>query len=223
VLIAVSDLELAALVAIATTLGAGVGGVIAGLIALRVEQQRRKHDRQREQQVEERDLKEAARLVDEELRDAVGLIGDAIYEGRWRASQRVLSASVYTAYRSVLAISLSDAAWSDVSRAYQEFNRVNWERARAASALPGGGEHVPVWSDAVERADLQEVGLIAIEARVALAPFADPPDSTGLLRDGAEEVAARVFPLPEELDEILRPLLDDHQPSNSGDDEAPAS
>ena len=205
-LASISDQALVIIVAVATMLGAGVGGVIAGLVTLRAEKWREKRERLREEQTRDRNLKEAARLVDEELRDATDLIRNAVYQGRWWAPPRKLSTDVYSRYRSVLAVSLDDAEWTDVSLAFQELNGINWGRLRMASpaAIGGVGDSM----NTIERADLLSVGLAVIQARQALAPLAAPPDKDSLRRDRADEIAAAVFPVPDEFDEELRPLLE---------------
>jgi len=171
----------------------------------------RRHDQrevEREAQVRDRELKEAARLVDEELRDATALLAGAIYEARWWSGGRMLSSDVYTRYRRVLALYLDDSDWSDVSRAYQELNRLNWE---SEAGQPLGTP--------LERIDLQSVGIAVVEARKALAPAAAPPDRASLLQQSAEEVAEAVFPLPdderEQFEEELRPLLEEDQGDES--------
>lgn len=222
VVFAISDLALALTVALATALGASAGGAIAGFVTLRAEERRQRFARgaedrreeralERESGVQNRELKEAARLVDEELRAATDLIRDAVYQGRWWPSSRQLSADVYTRYRHVLAVALDDHTWSDVSHAFQELNRVNWGRSpRMPSLADVGG--VGDAMEALERVDLLAAGQAVLAARRALAPKATPPDAEMLLAEGgAEAVAAAVFPVPDELDKELRPLLDDEE------------
>lgn len=115
-----------------------------------LESERRREEREREQGelVRAREMKEAARLVDEELRDATEVLRDAIYQARWWPARRQLSSGVYARYRHVLAFHLDDAAWSDVSLAYQELNKANSE------SEPGEALSSPL-----ERIDLQSLGI----------------------------------------------------------------
>ena len=113
------DLLLALIVAVSSALGA-TGGTIF------TERRRERRQRDQEKDQRDRDLKEAARLVDEELRDATDLLRTAIYGSRWWPGPRQLSSDVYTRYRHILALYLDDSPSADVSHAYQELNRVNW-------------------------------------------------------------------------------------------------
>ena len=126
------------MVAVATLFGAGVGGVITALVTLRAEDKRQefaeqqrerleKREQERDEQRRRRQLKEAARLVDEELRDATELIRDAVYQGQFWAAPREISASDYKAYRHILAVNLDDDAWTDVSLGFQQIYQVNWD------------------------------------------------------------------------------------------------
>lgn len=196
------------MVAISTAIGAGVGGVIAGQVTLRAEERRQRftregeerreqRERERDEQRRSRDLKEAARLVDEELRDATNLIRNAVYQGRWWAPPRQLSAAVYTGYRSVLAVGVDEGTWTAVSLAYQELNRVNWERSAGVPSLADvGGVGDPFAP--LEREDLPSIGLAVVGARKALALLSAPPDKQSLIEQDAAEIAEAVFPLPEE-------------------------
>ena len=116
-----------------------------------------------------------------------GVLRDAIYQARWWPAPRQLSSDVYTRYRRVLAIQLADAAWSEVSLAYQELNEANW------TSEPGEELANPL-----VRIDLQSVGISVVRARQALASAAAPPDHVSLLQDSAEGVANALFPVPHE-------------------------
>lgn len=198
-----SDLVLAAVVAGATVIGAGIGGAITGIVTLRAEDKRQRYaerlrkrqerrERRDEKQRRQRELKEAARLVDEELREATELIRDAVFQGRFWDPSRTLPAEVYRTYRNVLAVSLNDDSWTDVSLAFQEIGRVNWERHRVGS-ISGDTALKPL-----EREDLLSVGIDVVRARKALAPHSSPPDKENLLSQDATETAVALFPLPEE-------------------------
>lgn len=204
----ISDETLAIVVAVATAVGAGVGGTIAGLVQLVADRRRERRELRREAQGAARNLKEAARLVDEELRDATDLIRGAVWQGRWWPSTRQVSAAVYTRYRSVLALALDDDPWAAVSSAFQELNRVNWDRSTGVPSIADiGGAGDPM--NPLQRVDLLSVGIAVIGARQALAPSAAPPDKQSLLEERAEAIADSVFPVPEELDEELKPLLNE--------------
>jgi hypothetical protein len=195
-----SDLEIAVVVGLATLLGGVVGTAGASFVALRVEGRRQGFERAREdarreqearndQMLRERQLREAARLIDEELRDATEMIRNAVFQGQFWQPPRELAAAVYTRYRVVLAVDLDDAAWSNVSFAYQELNRVNWERRQRSGILE---------FQAGEREDLLSVGIGVVQARQALAESASPPDRDQLLSTEAHELATILFPLPDD-------------------------
>ncbi len=201
----VSELALALIVAAATAVGAGIGGAVTGAVTLKVERQRQEflqaqaarqeeRERQREEQRQAQDLKEAARLVDEELRDATELIRNAVYQGRFWAPPRRLSGDVYTRYRHVLAVNLEDEAWTHISLAVQELNRLNWEVGKRPAEPNGLG---PPFQP-LDREDTLSIGLAIVEARKVLALVASPPDKKSLLEEEASEIAAAIFPLPDE-------------------------
>jgi len=184
------------------------------------EERRERAEREKEERVQSRTLKEAARLTDEELRDATELIRDAVYQGRWWPAPRQFSAAVYTRYRPVLALALDDAAWSAVSFAFQQLNKVNWERSAGVPSLADiGGVGDPM--EVLERVDLLSVGLAVIQARQALAPSAAPPDKDSLLGDDADAVAAAVFPVPDDLEDELRPFLEGEEDEDGEADDQP--
>lgn len=96
------DLLLAVIVAVSSALGAGGGAIFT-------EQRREKRQREQENEVRDRNVKEAARLVDEELRDATAVLSPAIYQAQWWSGGRRLSSDVYTRYRHILALYLDEA------------------------------------------------------------------------------------------------------------------
>lgn len=87
---ATGDATLAIVVAAATAVGRGVGAVVTPAITARVKRRREKQQIAQGAQAADPDRKEAARLVDEELRDSTQVIGDAVYQGRRWPPQRSL-------------------------------------------------------------------------------------------------------------------------------------
>lgn len=193
----IDETLLAVIVAAATAVGAGVGGVVTSVIPLLAQNWRADAENRIA-------LTRAGRLVDEELRDATEVIRNRVYQGeRWQPGRRYSSA-VYTEYRETLVTALEDQDWGAVSRAYQELNRVNWEDQESdTSGTPTQG------MNPLDQVDLLSVGIAVVEARQALAASAAPPDVASLLEGTAEEVAAVIFPSPPGLDEALDGALDD--------------
>jgi hypothetical protein len=198
------NLMLAAIVAVATLVGAAVGGAITAVVTLRAEHKRQefaeqqrtrqeKREQEREEQHRRRELKEAARLIDEELRDATELIRDAIYQGRFWVAPRQISASDYSAYRHVLAVNLDDHAWTDVSLAFQQIHQVNCD----IHGIPENSDGTRFFGP-LDRIEMLSVGIQIVRARKALAQFSSPPDKDALLNQDATDMAAAIFPLPEE-------------------------
>lgn len=191
------------MVAVATLFGAGVGGVITALVTLRAEDKRQefaeqqrerleKREQERDEQRRRRELKEAARLVDEELRDATELIRDAVYQGQFWAAPREISASDYKAYRHILAVNLDDDAWTDVSLGFQQIYQVN----RDAHGRPENPDGTRSFGH-LDRIEVLSVGIQIVSARKALAQFSSPPDKETLLSQDTTDIAAAIFPLPE--------------------------
>jgi hypothetical protein len=214
-----ANLALALVIALATAVGAGVGGAVTGFINLRNEHKRQRYAREaehrreaREQAGDEtrrrRELKEAARLVDEELRAVTDRLRHAIYQGRFWEPSRELPAGVYNRYSHVLAVNLEhDQDWAEISFAEHELDGANGD----ARFRPGAE------MNALERVELLSVGQAVVSARKALAPLASPPDRESLLTQTADEISAAVFPVPDELDEELRPLLENGEPGGEPD------
>jgi hypothetical protein len=188
------------LAAIAGLAGVAIGSVITGVVTLRAEHKRQqfakqqgKHQESREQeraeQHHQRELKKAARLIDEELHDATELIQDAIYQVR---PPPEIPVSNYIAYRHILAVNLDDPAWAGVSLAFHQIRQVN--RTYGTPEQPEGTQPF----GPIDRIDILSIGLQVIMARQSLAPFSNPPDKEALLNQNANDIASAIFPLPEE-------------------------
>ena len=109
---------------------AGVSAVIGGLLTagsnLAVEALRRRQQRESQAERDERELRQATRLVLAELAE----IGQAIKQTAkshltWR-SDRLLPAFAWREYRAILAAHLPLQAWRWVETAYNEANGLNW-------------------------------------------------------------------------------------------------
>jgi len=183
------------LTAFATLCGAGVGGILAGGVTLRVDGRRHARERIREQEKQHRELRVSARLVDEELREATNLIRDAVYQGRFWPATRALSVTQYERHRAPLAAELGDLEWANVSLAYAELRRL--ESEAEGNQPVRYGELEPSVS-ALARLDIGSVGLAIVQARQALAPLANPPDHEQLLTMDSTDLFTMLFPMPDE-------------------------
>jgi len=183
------------LTAFATLCGAGVGGILASGVTLRVDGRRQARERTREKEKQHRELRVSARLVDEELREATDLVSDAAYQGRFWPATRTLSVKQYESYREPLAAELGDLEWANVSLAYAELRRLESE-AEGNQPLRYG-ELEPCVS-ALERLDIGSVGLAIVQARQALARLANPPDREHLVTMDSTDLFTMLFPMPDE-------------------------
>jgi hypothetical protein len=117
--VALSDLGLSALVALATLGGAAVGGLIAAWVTLRIETRRDAREERRERD----EARAAARQVWLELDDARWTFATALDEKVWRATEP--STRAWYDHRGLLASFLPLNGWRTVAQAV---GAVAWER-----------------------------------------------------------------------------------------------
>lgn len=147
--------------------GVLVGAVIATVGDWLLERHRDDRAEAAENTVRQRQLREAARLVDLELSDAESIIGESIYRTRWWDPGRQFSSDVFSTHRSTLAVELEDDDWSRLATAYFGLNELNWRHSRAAldrqNARGGGFDDDVIF-------ELRSWAESIFEARKALAP-----------------------------------------------------
>lgn len=110
----------------------GVGGVVLGSVistlpGLWVERRRAVREREAAQERRENVLREAGRLVAEELREAERLVEQAARRGRYWPGLRQHPTATWNAYRPALAVNIAAAAdWASITVAYDSINQLNW-------------------------------------------------------------------------------------------------
>jgi hypothetical protein len=124
-LLAISDLTLALVVAGATLLGSAIGGAIAGVVTLRAENRRQGFIRRQGAERERRQLKQAGRLMAEELDDGRSKIILAHAEHHYWRTDDPIALTQWTTYRELLAAHLDDATWTTVATAFAWFRQLN--------------------------------------------------------------------------------------------------
>jgi hypothetical protein len=114
----------------AALIGAGgviIGGSLTTLSNVWLDGRRAEREALAARESDRRDLRLAVRLVIEELADSEQLVREAASAGQYWAAPRVLSADVWTQYRTVLAQSIeSPFEWRVITLAFDEGNRLNW-------------------------------------------------------------------------------------------------
>lgn len=197
-------------------IGVLVGALIATVGDFVIERRRDKRAAKAEKAADERNLKEAARLVDLELRDAEAVIGESIYEETWWEHGRQFSSDVFTRVRATMAVQLSGPEWADVSNAYFGLNELNWKRRRAELDQynqRGGEFNVEVIREL--RTWVEDL----YAARKALAPYSSTSDRELLEISTAKEWVEENFRTRLEEFEILRGFVAEHaQQDNRADD-----
>jgi hypothetical protein len=103
-----------------------VGGVLTGGSNLLVEARRRRHERAREAQRDQRELRQATRLVLAELAEISGSIKQTAKSRLTWGNDRELPEFAWREYRAILAAHLPLHAWRWVESAYNEANSLNW-------------------------------------------------------------------------------------------------
>jgi hypothetical protein len=114
-LLAISDVALALLVAGATALGAGVGGVIAGFVTMRVERDRQTFAAGLEAERERRAARIAARPIWEELNGARATFDHALEKGRW--GRTTMETTAWRQHGETLAGLLTYPQWRTIMNA----------------------------------------------------------------------------------------------------------
>lgn len=114
--------------ALASLLGAVIGGGAVSSSNIGLEMYRTRRDRTREAHREQREARQAARLIAQELRSGRRLILSAQERGyfTWQPPERRLPAAAWTEHRAISAGQAPNADWAAISLAYTEFDRLNW-------------------------------------------------------------------------------------------------
>jgi hypothetical protein len=109
---------------------AGVAAVIGGVLAagsnLAAEALRRRQHRETQRERDERELRQATRLVLTELLEIGLTIRETAKSRLTWGSDRPLPAFAWREYRAILAAHLPISAWRWVEAAYQDVNVLNW-------------------------------------------------------------------------------------------------
>jgi hypothetical protein len=153
--IALSDLALSAIVALATLGGAAVGGVIAAWVTLHIEKRRDGREERRERS----EARAAARQVWLELEDARWTFATALDKKVWRATEP--STRAWHEHRGLLASFLPLDDWRAVAQAV---GAVKWERAIRRRLLT----HPP---DPERRTSVEQSRDKLVEALECLEPY----------------------------------------------------
>jgi hypothetical protein len=111
--------------------GAVIGGVLTSATTLVVERSRRKRDKQAAKQ----ELRQAVRILLEELSRDIAAISHAARMGGTWSAERTLDTHGWESYRDFLAGRLSDRAWMWAATAYSAVDRVN-DRVQDLRASP---------------------------------------------------------------------------------------
>lgn len=188
-------------------LGVLIGAVIATVGDWTLERHRDERAEKAEKTANARNLKEAARLVDLELQDAEGVIGEAIFREEWWPAAREFSADVFTQHRATLAVQLSDAEWPSVSYAYIALNELNWNR-RTVNLQIANGRGGEFDEDVIYA--LRDWVKSAFEARKALAPYSSTSDRELLESTTVESYVEENFRTAQEEYNNLRGFVDAH-------------
>jgi hypothetical protein len=125
--------------AIIAGVAAIVGGVIVAGSNLAVEALRRRQQRESQAELDQRELRQATRLVLAELAEISHAISEtAKSRFTWR-NDRPLPAFAWREYRAILAAHLPISAWRWVESAYQAANALNWHVAEMNRELESDG------------------------------------------------------------------------------------
>jgi hypothetical protein len=114
-------------VAIISAVAAVIGGALAAGSNLLATSFSRRHQDEAEQRRAESELRQAARLILEELAEVEQAIqSTAKTQLTWRSGERQLPAFAWSDHRHVLAAQVPDDAWRLVAAAYRSVNELNW-------------------------------------------------------------------------------------------------
>lgn len=103
-----------------------LGGLLTAGSTLGAEALRRGQDRKRQAERDQRELRQATRLVLAELAEIKGAIQQSAKSRLTWRNDRPLPAFAWREYGPVLAAHLPISSWRWVEMAYQEANRLNW-------------------------------------------------------------------------------------------------
>jgi hypothetical protein len=106
--------------------GAVIGGCLTSGSNLLIERSRAKRDETANAAREDADLREAGRLVLEELAEVDGALQQAVRTGFTWPADRQLPAFAWSEHRAVLARHLPLPSWRWVGAAYTSANEANW-------------------------------------------------------------------------------------------------
>jgi hypothetical protein len=114
--------------ALASLLGAIVGGLIASGSNVGLDMIRARRERAGAEAREHRDARRAARLIVEELESARRLLASSVDANHrtWRPHERQLPAASWARYSTDFALVASDDQWDAASSAYAIFDALNW-------------------------------------------------------------------------------------------------
>lgn len=183
----------------------GLGGVIAGAYIatkseIALDTKRLLRETKREEQARSTRVRTAARLVDQELRDAILLLKETIYFGQWIGG-RSFNADVFHKYRDTLATAMNDEEWTSLSEGFQQLNELNWRRIRFER-----GDNDDDWSADVSASAgrIRPVALTVIQARRALLQYSTPSDINELCKGDDQQLLLEMFPTTDEDYEAWR-------------------
>jgi hypothetical protein len=114
--------------ALASLLGAVVGGGIAASSNLGVEAFRSRRSTKADKARDQRETRRASRLLTQELEAGRSLIEESVARDYfiWEPPERELPAAAWNEHRATLAEQGSDEDWEALAAAYAEFDRLNW-------------------------------------------------------------------------------------------------
>jgi hypothetical protein len=109
-------------------IGALIGGALTSGTTLLVDWRRRRSEKQGQKQREDRELRQAIRLVLSELEEIDYAMRDLVRSTKLNPDKR-LPAYAWAEHKSILAVHLDDGVWASVTSAYREENDLNWRLA----------------------------------------------------------------------------------------------
>ena len=116
----------------------------------------RKHERRLQAERDERERKQAVRVVLEELSEIEKmLLRSAATQLTWKSDDRQLPAGAWARYRDTLAVHVSDEAWRLVAHAYHRANETNWHVIELEKEYRGRGPDVHFLGRGVVQGDIR--------------------------------------------------------------------
>ncbi len=168
----------------------GAGGALIGTFASAgtqavLEWRRASRERKKAADQTTAELRQAVRLVIEELADAERLLTEAVRTGRYWGSERWLSTDVWTTYRATLAVAIDDSVcWRIITSAFDTVNEINWRMRGLYAASPPRPGYVELVSGGDGTLDdwrSIRAGIDALEGTIGV-----QGPASRLLRDAAE-------------------------------------